>query len=1124
MLTKGLDNVPGTSGNDTIIGSVDSAAGGNVELNTLNSLDIINGGAGVDTLKVSHASGDVTLGNLSNVEIVQIDSASATDNEGDVDTTTATGVTNLNVVRALADIKATAANTTDVSVSGAKAGIEVQGGKNVTVTDDTAAENIVIGSATTGPAGTIAVTDTKQGTGTIDIDGGTDVTVASTATIKDASAPLVAGTIKVGLAAAASGNVAVTQTLTSDATDALTGSAISVEGGTTVTVTTNATLTAKDKNATNNDVTFGAVDVTSDGNTTDVTVTQAYSETEFAKVDDVIVKEKDTVTFKAMTAGQTVTASDGTVTLTFTAAKALTAEQVAAAFSNLIKGDTQSAGGPTANGYYGGTFSSTANALWTSAAASGATVVFTAADEAETNITWGGTATAPTVANTAGSKTTGSAATTNKAVYADVTIDDVATASITTITLDGFKDAKLGNTGAGNELDALTTLNLANSAGDTLVDTASTTLALKLNNIDGGDVDLDNAGANVQTLTITTTGAASDIDLVAEGVKSLTIDAGVALTLQDGTNYDGALETVTIKGAGAVSLGTVESTALKSFSAADNTGGVTVSVSAKTADVHSTFTKYVLSQGNDNVTLVDATVNKAIELGAGDDTITLAATTTALAANIDGGTGSNTLVMDSADANSATGASSSTAFEAKISGFDKLSLGQVATTAQDSVNLDNLDDIKYVISAGAADTKADADVTITVTTQLAAGNTDTASITLNGVTVTTAALTAGGSTAADAGVIATALKAKIDGTAELTALYGTAVTAGVLTITSKVDGMPLIIGAISVSGTGVATSANSVESSELTLDNMLDGGTLELTGDGASTVVNMKDASGDADAFNIVTKVASADVTHGTVTVADVETINITATDTVADDNGDGDTTDAGDAPETATLYLTADAATTVNVTGNANLSLTLAGSDVVELVDASTASGALTFTASLADLVVKGGTGADDLTANANGVKLYGNDGADTFTVNMGFDSVRLFGGAGNDTFNIEGGSTTNSTYTVIDGVNAGDVIKLSSGNAGTTAATSFKATKVELSEGATVTTQALIEKALGDLSANQIGWFTNGDYTFLVVDGAASASTTYQANDDVVVMLVGVHDLSTASYNSTSNTLELA
>lgn len=40
MLTKGLDNVAGTAGNDTIIGSIDSASGGNVELNTLSSIDI----------------------------------------------------------------------------------------------------------------------------------------------------------------------------------------------------------------------------------------------------------------------------------------------------------------------------------------------------------------------------------------------------------------------------------------------------------------------------------------------------------------------------------------------------------------------------------------------------------------------------------------------------------------------------------------------------------------------------------------------------------------------------------------------------------------------------------------------------------------------------------------------------------------------------------------------------------------------------------------------------------------------------------------------------------------------------------------------------------------------------
>ena len=38
MLTKGQDNVPGTAGNDTIIGSVGAG-----DLNTFSVLDIING-------------------------------------------------------------------------------------------------------------------------------------------------------------------------------------------------------------------------------------------------------------------------------------------------------------------------------------------------------------------------------------------------------------------------------------------------------------------------------------------------------------------------------------------------------------------------------------------------------------------------------------------------------------------------------------------------------------------------------------------------------------------------------------------------------------------------------------------------------------------------------------------------------------------------------------------------------------------------------------------------------------------------------------------------------------------------------------------------------------------------
>lgn len=1137
MLTKDQDIIPGTAGNDTVNGLIDLTQNATPAAvpgtsTTFNGFDTINGAAGVNTFKLA-VSGDATggytasLANIEKIQVVELNST-ATGGAVTVDASAVADLTDLKVTKATAGIVLTGSATQNITTAGTADAITIDGGKNIVVTDATANKAIAIGG-TTVAAGTITVTDTKQGTGTIDVDGGTDVTI--TATTSADLALVNGGTIKVGLDAgtpvAPTGAVKITQNLVSTGGDAdaddLTGGAISVKGGKTVEVTINATSTATKAGA-DGDITIGTTTVTGDSKTTDVTVTQNASVTTFTTPVVAETGATQTVTFKALTAGQTTALTHGGNTLTFTAAKALKAEEVAQAFADLVNSDRQDNGGPTANGTYSGQFA----AAWASTSVSGAVVTFTAnANNTTTLVAAGGVA--PTLGTlVAGVAPSGGVPTTNTVTLGNVVVNDNATEAIKTITLNGFKDATLGG---GGSLDALTTLNLTNSSGDTKLTSTSTTLALNANGITNAGakvVDLSTAGA-VETLTLTTTGTASDFDLVAEKVKSLTIDAGVGLTLQNGTNYDDALETVVVKGAGAVDLGDISAASagnaiLKSFSAADNTGGVTVSVSAsaKTADVHSTFTKYVLSQGNDNVTLTDATVNKAIELGAGDDTITLAATTTALAANIDGGTGSNTLVMNSADA---AGASTGTTFEAKISGFDKLGLNAVAAGAQDVVNLDNLDDIKYVISAGAADTKAKADVTITVTTQLAAGGTDTASITLNGVTVTTATLAAGVNAAADEQVIALGLKTKIDATPALAALYTTAAASGVLTITSKVNGMPLIIGPVTVAGTATdVTSANSVESSELTLDNMLDGGTLELTGDGASTVVNMKDATGDADSFNIVTKVASTDATPGSVTVADVETINITATDTVADDNGDGDTTDAGDAPETATLYLTADAAKTVNVTGNANLSLTLAGSDVVELVDASTAGGALTFTASLADLVVKGGTGADALTANANGVKLYGNDGADTFTVNMGFDSVRLFGGAGNDTFVIKGGSTTNSTYTVIDGVNAGDVIKLSSGAAGTTAATSFKATKVELSQGATVTTQALIEKALGDLSANQIGWFTNGDYTFLVVDGASSASTTYQANDDVVVMLVGVHDLSTASYNSTSNTLEIA
>lgn len=352
-------------------------------------------------------------------------------------------------------------------------------------------------------------------------------------------------------------------------------------------------------------------------------------------------------------------------------------------------------------------------------------------------------------------------------------------------------------------------------------------------------------------------------------------------------------------------------------------------------------------------------------------------------------------VMAAADAEDA---SKTVTFETKIDGFEKLSLKQVGLEDELSVNLANLDDISYVISAGAAE-------------------------------------------------------------------LGT-----------------------------------------LTLTKMANNGTLELTGKATTTTVEMADATGDADSFNIVTKVDAA-LDFGTVVVADVETINITATDISPKPTPSPVPQRSARRP-----VLTADAAKTVKITGESDLSLSLVDSAAVTPVDASTGfTGKLDFTAEQADLIVKGGSAADTLVAKANDVKLYGNGGGDTLVVEGG-DRVNLYGGEGKDTFIIAGPTTTVSTYAVIRGRDSGDTIKLYDGE---DPAASFKQAKVTLSEGATVTLRALADQAIKDLAAGEMGWFQTAENTYIVLDAVAESAATFVNGTDVIVMLTGLVDLSTASFN---------
>ena len=195
MLTKGLDNVPGTSGNDTIIGSIDATA--NTDLDTLSVLDIINGGAGVDTLKIADAKGAaIALPNVSNVEIIEVQGAKNVD----INASSVTGVTNLNVTKATVTgsklVDAVAAATTDVDVS-VKAGngtLKVDGGKNVTVKlADVAVigDAVTIGAGAAGAAkGDVVVELTgKAATGDVAALGVVNVTGGKTITVRNPDRP-----------------------------------------------------------------------------------------------------------------------------------------------------------------------------------------------------------------------------------------------------------------------------------------------------------------------------------------------------------------------------------------------------------------------------------------------------------------------------------------------------------------------------------------------------------------------------------------------------------------------------------------------------------------------------------------------------------------------------------------------------------------------------------------------------------------------------------------------------------------------------------------------------------------------------------------------------------------------
>lgn len=1099
-LTTGVDSIVGGAGNDTINAIIDGTTG--AVATTMTTLDSVDGGAGNDTLALNVINGSGAAGSavgaLPVITVKNIETANVRSAVGlTADTTAWTGLTSLNVTQGAA-VALTAATTTAVSVAGATGAIGIDGGSSATVTATTAAQGVTIGATTVG-AGAVTVTHTNQTTGNIAIDGGTTVAVtASKAT---------SGTVSVGQGGAVDGSDqpsgAITVTTTgaayAAADSAATRGAIQTTGGTTVTVTQTATSStaaaATDTTNANNGVTQSAVTVTGGKSTTAVTVSQSAAVTAVDAVAAVAgVKQVDTVTFIALAATESVTVGG----LTFTAAKALTAAEVAAAFANLSAGATHGAA-PAANGIYSGTFGTyTTGAVTTANSASTVDATASTAATGNTVITFSDTSAAniaaanKTAGVTAVTGVTGKMGVAGGVVqvidygYADAAKAD----SITTATLDGYAASSFVKS------DALATLSLANSAGSFAAwNNTATTLGLTLNKVTG-TVSVDAGTAKYNTLNITATGTKSATALTAAAVTALTVSGDTSLDLTNSTLS--ALKTVTVTGAAGLTVNASGSTVT-----AVNTTGTTGKV---TATVDASKATYTGGAGVDAVTLSNGTVSKAVNTGAGDDSVTLAAGAPTMTANVSGGEGSDTLVMAAADA---VTVSASDTFETKIDGFEKLSLGQAASAV--SVNLANIDDINYVVSAGgvaAVPGVAELQLWSVGESTLAAGTTVTFNIAGTSYPVTvpnggygsTAAITAGLASLLTATAANTQYQiAQSNNTSEIFFIQRAGYESNIADIT-----------ATGVTLTNANTGWNgaaAIPAGTLTLTNMANNGTLELTAAATTTTVTMTDATGTADSFNVVTKVDAANVDFGSVAVAGVETVNLTVTDTTPVNETTGAATISK-----ATLTVTDAAAKAIVVSGNSDLDLTAAGTALTS-VNASALTGKLSFSTAVTGAEITGGSAADTLTATGSGQKLNGGSGADTLVVTG--DLAVLTGGAGNDVFNVADATTNVNSYATITDLASGDAIKFGA------VAAKFLPAKVTL--GDTAVFQDLANAAIANGSQGDVAWFQYGGNTF-VVEHAQAGGVTFLNNTDVIVKITGLVDLSTASFSSDADTLYIA
>lgn len=542
--------------------------------------------------------------------------------------------------------------------------------------------------------------------------------------------------------------------------------------------------------------------------------------------------------------------------------------------------------------------------------------------------------------------------------------------------------------GAGKETITLTNANTkatAMGAGDDVVNVSGTTLGAN-GTIDGGEgtdtLALSSADAAALTANATYEARIANFEQVSLGAVAANTDNTVNLANLDDISY--------VASAGTAAGGTNE-TAVINF--ADLSAGASITIAGRTVTA---------SSGDATA----AQVATAFGSGASAGTLTVSGTLnawTAAAANGEDVTFTSTTTGD-------------------VGNLTPTFAGVAAPTAP-SVATTN----------GTGSSDETADVTFT---DLAIGQ----SVTVAGLTIaatggpataTEVAAAVAGGTAGNLTVTGTTAGWAAGGASGATVTYtSTTANTNVQNLDPSVAGTP----APTVDSN---TPADGTAGASLTVTNMANAGTFELTGAvGGAATVTMKDATGTADSLNIKLNGANNITNAGTLTVAGVETINLEATDSSAD------TTALNNPAAASTPNLVAADATTIVVSGNHGVDFTgstltnvteLDASGVVATGATSSATaaqiqtaGAVTFSSAVTDkaVTVTTGNGADVISTASVNDGTFVASGVTASTISTGAGNDTITGSAGKDVIEAgEGRDTVNASAEA-------DTITLGEGN----------------------------------------------------------------------------------------------